>query len=351
MWGLFCGVFSCFGGVFGVVLGSIATKTLDLEWILMRAHIISLWLLYQNIQYNDVNRLSKKVVLVTGSGRGFGRAIAIAYASEGAKVVSVARSINELKDAEKAMKNVGGDVLTLTADLSVDDGIQHVHDKTMEEFGGLDVLVNNAATNSWLTIEDMTLESWDHIISVNLRAPFALTMAFLHSMKERGAGNIINITSRSAESTNLAQLAYCPSKYGLEGLTQSLALELKEYNIAVNSLNVASPPGLRLKPTALTLMEAEKVPNSVRALYADDDSMVRHFRDAWVFLALQDGSGITGQRLLTKTLAEVLKNEGEEAAKNLYQGKRILSVYTPIDWPEMVRYQTPEGGFKEKWFS
>jgi NAD(P)-dependent dehydrogenase (short-subunit alcohol dehydrogenase family) len=313
--------------------------------------LISLWIYIPTYNNNNVNRLSKKIVLVTGSGRGFGRAMAIAYASEGAKVVSVARSINELRDAEKAMKNVGGDVLTLTADLSVDDGIQHVHDKTIEEFGGLDILVNNAATNSWLTIEDMTLESWNQIISVNLRAPFALTMAFLHSMKERGAGNIINITSRSAESANLAQIAYCPSKYGLEGLTQSLALELKEYNIAVNSLNVASPPGLRLKPTALTLMEAEKVPNSVRALYADDDSMVHYFRDAWVFLALQDGSGITGQRLLTNTLAEVLKSEGEEAAKNLYQGKRILSVYTPIEWPEMVRYQTPEGGFKEKWFN
>ena len=290
-------------------------------------------------------------MLVTGSGRGFGRALAIAYASEGAKVVSVARSVNELRDAEKAMKKVGGEVLTVPADISNDEGIQLVHDKTIEAYGGLDVLVNNAATNSWLTIDNMTLKSWDHIISVNLRAPFALTMAFLHSMKERGGGNIINITSRSAERTNLAQLAYCPSKYGLEGLTQCLALELKEYNIAVNSLNVASPPGQRLKPTALTLKEAEKVPPSVRELYADDDSLVHHFRDAWVFLALQDGNGITGQRLLTKTLADVLREEGEEAAVNLYKGKRLLSVYTPIDWPEMLRYQTPEGGLKEKWFS
>jgi NAD(P)-dependent dehydrogenase (short-subunit alcohol dehydrogenase family) len=195
------------------------------------------------MHYFDVKRLSEKVVLVTGSGRGFGRALAIAYASEGAKVVSVARSIDELRDAEKAMKRVGGEVLTVPADLTVDEGIRLVHDETIEAFGGLDVLVNNAATNSWLTIDDMTLESWDHIISVNLRAPFALSMAFLHSMKERGGGNIINITSRSAEITNLAQLAYCPSKYGPQGSTQALALELKEYNIAVNSLNVASPPG------------------------------------------------------------------------------------------------------------
>jgi len=298
-----------------------------------------------------LNRLNGKVVLVTGSGRGFGRSLAIAYASEGAKIVSVARSIDELNQTEQAIDEVDGEVLTISADISSDEGIQHVHDLTIEEFGGIDVLVNNAATNSWLTIEDMTLESWDQIISVNLRAPFALTLSFLHSMKEQDRGNIINITSKSAERTNLAQLAYCPSKYGLEGLTQCLALELKEYNIAVNSLNVASPPGLRLKPTALTLMNAEKVPIEVKALYADDESMLSHFKDAWIFLALQDGSGITGQRLHTKTLADVLRDEGEDAAYRLYKDKRILSVYTPIDWPKMLRYQTPEGGFKEKHFN
>ena len=176
-----------------------------------------------------MNRLSGKVVLVTGAGRGFGRALAIAYASEGAKVVSVARSVHELRDAEKAMKKVGGEVLTVPSDISNDEGVQLVHDRTIEAFGGLDVLVNNAATNSWFTIYNMTLESWDHIINVNLRAPFALTMAFLPSMKERGRGNIINITSRSAERANLAQLAYCPSKYGLEGLTQSLTRQPLPY--------------------------------------------------------------------------------------------------------------------------
>ncbi|MDP6048334.1 MAG: SDR family oxidoreductase [Candidatus Bathyarchaeota archaeon] len=298
-----------------------------------------------------MNRLSGKVVMVTGSGRGFGKSLAIAFASEGAKVVSVARSIHELRETERAIKKVSGRVLTVPADISVDSGVRRVHDEVINAFGGLDVLVNNAATNSWLTIEDETMENWDNIMRINLRAPFALTLAFLHSMKERGGGNIINITSRSAESASLAQLAYCPSKYGLEGLTQALAFELKEYNIAVNSLNVASPPGLRLKPTALTIEAAEELPDSVRKLYADDDSMVRFFKDAWVFLALQDGSGITGQRLLTKTLAEVLREEGKEAAIKRYKGKHIQSVYTPIDWPETVRYQTPEGGFKEKKFS
>jgi NAD(P)-dependent dehydrogenase (short-subunit alcohol dehydrogenase family) len=297
-----------------------------------------------------MNGISGKSVLVTGSGRGFGRSMAIAYASAGAKVVSVARSTNELSQTEKAIHNIGGDVMTISADISGDEGIRQVHDRVIDAYGGLDVLVNNAATNSWLTVDNMTLESWDNIISVNLRAPFALSMAFLPSMKAKGRGNIINITSRSAERTNLAQLAYCPSKFGLEGLTQCLALEMKEYNIAVNSLNVSAPSGQRLKPTGLTLEKAEKVPESVRNLYADDESMVSMFTNAWVFLALQDGSGITGQRLHSKDLALALREGGEEEAHRLYKGKRILAVYTPVDWPEEIVYQTPEGGFKTKYF-
>ncbi len=298
----------------------------------------------------QMNGISGKTVLVTGSGRGFGRSMAIAYASAGAKVVSVARSLDELLQTEDAIHDIGGEVLTVSADISNDKGIQLVHDCVIDEYGWLDVLVNNAATNSWLTVDNMTLESWDNIISVNLRAPFALSMAFLPSMKAKGRGNIINITSRSAERTNLAQLAYCPSKFGLEGLTQCLALELKEYNIAVNSINVSAPSGQRLKPTGLTLENAEKVPESVKGLYADDESMVSMFTDAWVFLALQDGNGITGQRLHSKALAEALREGGEEEAYRLYRGKRILAVYTPVDWPDEIVYQTPEGGYKTKYF-
>ena len=104
-----------------------------------------------------MNLLSGKVVLVTGSGRGFGRSLAIAYASEGAKIVSVARSIDELKQTELAIDEVEGEVLTISADISSDEGIQHVHDRTINEFGGIDVLVNNAATNSWLTMEEHCL--------------------------------------------------------------------------------------------------------------------------------------------------------------------------------------------------
>ena len=90
-------------------------------------------------------------------------------------------------------------------------------------------------------------------------------------MKKQGKGSIINVTSASAQMGFVAEIGYCPSKFGLEGLTQCLAMELYQYNIAVNSLNVAAPEGKRLKPTELTLSEASRMPEDVRKMYADDD--------------------------------------------------------------------------------
>ena len=294
-----------------------------------------------------MGRLKDKAVLVTGSGRGFGRAMAMAYAREGAKVVIVARSVDVLASAEEAVRVEGGDVLTVPADISADEGISRVVESTLDEYGGLDVLVNNAATSPWLTFEETTMLHWDRVMAVNLRAPFALTKAFLPSMKERGGGSVINIRSRAAEGGVVAESAYCPSKYGLEGLTQCLALELRPHNVAVNSLNVSAPEGLRLKPTEMTLQQAEGVPEEARRLYADDISMVESFGYAWTFLALQRGDGVTGQRLSTRALAEVLRSGGEQAAYERWSGKLMQAVYTPIDWPKKVRHQTPDGGWKE----
>jgi len=292
-------------------------------------------------------RLNGKVAVVTGSGRGFGRALALTYALEGARVVSVARSPDELRQTEAKVNEAGGEAHTVQADLGTDDGLNMVVDEAQRVFGGVDVLVNNAATSPWLTLEEMTLAHWDRVMAVNLRAPFALSQALAPAMTKRGGGSIINITSRSAEVGFVAEAAYCPSKYGLEGLTQCLALELKKHNIAVNSLNVAAPPGKILKPTELTLREAEAMSDDVKSLYADDWDMVKHFRDAWTFLALQDGGGITGQRLGTLELATVLKVEGEAAAYLRWSGKLTQAAYTPIPWPERVRYQTCGGGWRE----
>ncbi|MHA1973517.1 MAG: SDR family NAD(P)-dependent oxidoreductase, partial [Candidatus Hodarchaeales archaeon] len=203
-----------------------------------------------------MNRLNEKVILVTGSGRGFGRGIAYSYALQGAKVVSVSRTVKELKDLENEASKKGGEILTIPTDLSKEDAIYSLRDKVLETYGRLDAIVNNAATSPWKLFDDMSLELWDRTIAVNLRAPFVLSKVFLETMKNQGYGSIVNVTSGSSNRGFVAETAYCPSKYGIEGLTQCLALELQPLNIAVNSLGVGAPPGQRLKPTELTLEEA-----------------------------------------------------------------------------------------------
>lgn len=291
-------------------------------------------------------RLEGKNILVTGSGRGFGQSMAVAYAAEGAHVISTSRTRTELKTTEDYIRSVGGRVSTVPCDLSNDESIQTLV-KAVDELDGLDVLVNNAATSPWKVFSDMTMDDWDRTVAVNLRAPFQLSKLLYTGMKERGGGGIINVSSGSARMGFMAESAYCPTKFGLEGLTQCLAMELHQYNIAVNSLNVSAPPGFRLKPTELSEEEALKVPEAVRARYASVEDMVSNFSDAWTFLALQKADGITGQRFRTRSLAEDLIGLGIESVLKRYHGKLLEAVYNRIDFPEKVKYQTPEGGWKE----
>ncbi|MCW4012483.1 MAG: SDR family oxidoreductase [Candidatus Bathyarchaeota archaeon] len=292
------------------------------------------------------DRLKGKTVLVTGSGRGFGQAMAVAFAAEGAHVVSTARTMSELRNTEHYIQSVDGRVSTVPCDLSRVDSVQELVIQLVD-LGGVDVIVNNAATSPWKTIDDMTIADWNLTLDVNLRAPFMLAQGLYRNMADRGGGGIINISSGSATRGFMAELAYCPSKYGLEGLTQCLALELKNYNIAVNSLNVGAPPGYKLKPTELTEEEALEVPEEVRSRYAPVDLMVQHFSNAWVFLAQQKADGITGQRFSSRKLAEELMALGEAEIIKRYRGKLSESVYQGIDFPEKVKYQTREGGWKE----
>ncbi len=294
-----------------------------------------------------LSEMKDKVVLVTGSGRGFGRGMAVAYARAGAKVAGCSRTRSELESMADTIRSHGGEVTIYPMDLSNEKEIYEMRDDILDKYGRLDCLVNNAATSLWKTFDQMTVKDWDLTFDVNIRSHFILSKAFFETMKNQNSGSIINVTSRSAEIGFVAEIGYCPTKYAIEGLTQCLAMELKQYNIAVNSLNVASPPGKRLKPTELTLAEAAEMPEEIRERYADDESMVEAFQDAWVFLALQDGSGVTGQRLGTREIAEYLRRNGKAAAIAKWTKKLTQAVYVTYDLPKSVRYQTPEGGIKE----
>ena len=292
-----------------------------------------------------MNRLDGKVILVTGAGRGFGKYMTLAFAREGAKVIAAARTVNELTTIKKTIETKDGNCVIFPTDLLKLDDMTRLRDFVEKQYGQLDTLVNCAADSPWKLFEDMTIEDWDTTIYVNLRAPFILSKLFLPMMKMQGKGSIINISSGSAQIGFLAETGYCPSKFGLEGLTQCLAMELYQYNIAVNSLGVAAPEGKILKPSKITLSEESKIPDEIRSKYADDNSLVEAFSEAWSFIALQDAHGVTGQRFGIRQLAEYLKTNGWEAAVANWKSKLTKAVYVSYDLPEKIVYDTP---LKEK---
>ncbi len=287
-----------------------------------------------------MNSLEGKVVLVTGAGRGFWKYMALAFAREGADVVAASRTMDELTKLKESIEEKGDKCVIVPTDLLLLEDMTRLRDYLEKVYGRLDTLVNCAADNLWKVFEDTTIGEWDRSISINLRAPFILSKLFLPMMKNQGRGSIINISSGSATRGFLAEIAYCPSKYGLEGLTQCLAMELHQYNIAVNSLSPSAPDGKKLRPSRLTSSDERNLSDAIRAKYADDDSIVDAFSEAWSFLAVQDAHGVTGQRFGTKQLADYLRENGGEAAVANWKSKLTKAVYVPYELPEKVYYDT-----------
>ncbi len=178
-------------------------------------------------------QFSGKVALVTGATSGIGQACAMAFAQAGAKVVCVGRKIEALKQLEK---NIGADVLTIEADLVDTEAPARVVARALEVFGGIDILVNAAGHISNGTIENTSLEAWDDMMNVNVRAPFQLMQKALSSLIER-RGNIVNVSSVTGLRAFPGVLAYCVSKAALDQLTRCASLELAAKGVRVNAVN------------------------------------------------------------------------------------------------------------------
>lgn len=181
---------------------------------------------------NDGPRtLEGRVALVTGASSGLGRATAISLARAGAHVALVARSTEDLADAEGEVAEAGGRVLALPTDLAAPAGAAGTVEKTVEAFGRVDVLVNAAGTDAPGSVEELDVEGWDLTLSVNLRAPFLLSKAAFPHMREAGGGLIVNVSSVAGKKGWANASAYCASKFGLTGLTEALADEGREHGI------------------------------------------------------------------------------------------------------------------------
>jgi NAD(P)-dependent dehydrogenase (short-subunit alcohol dehydrogenase family) len=181
-------------------------------------------------------RFTGKVAVITGATSGIGHACAVAFANEGANIVCVGRREDVLKAVSQELRNAGVEALPVRADLSVDDEADRVVEEAVRAFGGVDVLVNAAGFLTTGTIETTSIDSWDEMMNVNVRAVFRLMQKALPSLIDR-RGNIVNVSSVTGLRSFPGVLAYCVSKSAVDQLTRCAALELAAKGVRVNAVN------------------------------------------------------------------------------------------------------------------
>ena len=182
--------------------------------------------------------LEGDVALITGAGRGIGRAIALCFACEGARTVLTGRDMDRLERVAQEIRAAGGDVATFSLDVTRDDDAARVAEEVVGTWGRIDVLVNNAGVITYDTpVWATTMEQWDEVMNTNLRGMHLVCRAVIPHMMQRERGVIINIGSSSGRRPDSEYGAYATSKWGVVGYTASLAQSLRPHGIRVNGIN------------------------------------------------------------------------------------------------------------------
>lgn len=226
--------------------------------------------------------LEGKVVMITGASQGLGKALALACARDGASLVINSRNEESIRLVAEEAESLGAEVLALAADVSKSADVENLVGAAAERFGRIDVLVNNAGVlGPKVRIEEYPEDEWRRVIDANLTGPFLVSKAAIPYMQE--GGSIVNVVSGVSVEGRAEWGAYSVSKFGVEGLTQILAAELKERGIRANAVD---PGGMR------TDMRA--------AAYPDEDPMTRitpeENVDVFLYLASDESKGVTGER-------------------------------------------------------
>ena len=241
-------------------------------------------------------RLAGKVALVTGASQGIGRAIAVAFAQEGAQVGLLARSRRGL---EETLELIGGSGVVAPCDVTDPSAIARAVDDVVSALGGLDVVVNNAGTRqNFRRLDELSIEEWDKVIAANLSSVFYVTQAAVPHLIEQGSGAVVNVSSIAGPLGFPTIGSYSASKAGVIGVTNTMAAEWCEFGVRVNSVApgwTSSPMNVELRtdPDNAELFETIKS-KILMGRFADASEVAA----AVVFLAGASASYITGQTLM-----------------------------------------------------
>ena len=181
-----------------------------------------------------MKQLQDKIAIVTGASSGIGKSIATAFAAEGASVVLASRRKEKLDEVAAAIRGKGGIARVVLTDVTVEAQVSSLFEEVWEQFGRLDILVNNAGISQGGPPDEISLETWQRVVDLNLTAPFLCSREAFRLMKLQRSGRIINIGSVSAKVPRPQSAPYTSTKFGLEGLTRSLALDGREFGIAAS---------------------------------------------------------------------------------------------------------------------
>lgn len=244
----------------------------------------------------DCFKLTDKVAVVTGGTRGIGKAISLALAEAGANVVPTSRTLADVQQVVGEIEKLGREALAITTDVSKSEQVERLISSTVEKFGRIDILINNAGISPYYKrSETVTDEEWDQVIDVNLKGVFLCSRAAGRVMIQQKSGRIINVTSIGGKVALPNLVTYCASKGGIEQMTKVLAAEWARHNILVNCIAPAyteteMTAGMRENPKILEQLTGGVL---LKRLAKPEE-----VSGAAVFLASEAASFITGQTLM-----------------------------------------------------
>jgi 3-oxoacyl-[acyl-carrier protein] reductase len=243
-----------------------------------------------------MGRLDGRVAIVTGAGKGLGRAFCLRLAQEGAKIVAVTRAdIQGLEATAAEVRSLGREALVSQVDVSSEEDTCRMAEETVEEFGRIDILVNNAAYYYGVSRKnfcDISVDEWDRMMAINVRGPWLCAKSVFPEMKRLGKGKIVNLTSEVFFTGSHGFVHYVASKGGVVGLTRALAVELGPHGICINAV----APGFTDTEASRTLADVSKYDTSrtpLRRMQTPEDLI-----GVVAFLASDDSDFITGQTVL-----------------------------------------------------